>query len=174
MYTHLSFFNISPQQAMWSMAVGGSEQGELMERFSGLTKTAFLSRWPTHFGARVNQTTLQDRIHICKNNNDATNGIETYGWNDHNSDRIDSFICEKKANVVDVFGKWSQCCYHLSKMIIDDMKYTRDEKRLLKLTERIFEIHFKRLHCYSYMFVLFEWQELGMGVKCWYKEAMLI
>ena len=56
-------------------------------------------------GQPDNAAGKEDRIHICKNNNDATNGIETFGWNDHNKDRIDSFICEKKANVVDVFGK---------------------------------------------------------------------
>lgn len=56
-------------------------------------------------GQPDNNNNLEDRIHICKYDNVATTGIQTYGWNDHTSEYTGPFICEKKADVKDVFGK---------------------------------------------------------------------
>ena len=55
-------------------------------------------------GQPDNLYSKEDRLQICKWSNDGTTDIETYGWNDHNSDHKGPFVCEKKADVRDVFG----------------------------------------------------------------------
>ena len=57
-----------------------------------------------HKGQPDNVYSKEDRLQICKWSNDGTTDIETYGWNDHNSDHKGPFVCEKKADVRDVFG----------------------------------------------------------------------